>query len=137
MVSKLKAGRVDAVISDSTVLVPIAYADKACHVTPLEDNLGKFDIGFAFRRGFSQDHPGFVGAVSEQLVVLSEQGILAVRSTSVAKFNMSAAGRESCKLYDKHADDWLALQLRQPRQAVARCCAAARGLSVGQCNDAL
>ena len=43
-------------------------------VTPLEDNLGQFDIGFAFRRGFTDGHPGLIAAVSEQLVVLSEEG---------------------------------------------------------------
>ena len=79
MVAKLKAGAVDAVVSDATQLVPRAYMDPSCSVHVLEDDLGTFNIGFAFRKRFSRDHPGFVRLVSEQLVVLSEEGILVVR----------------------------------------------------------
>ena len=83
MISGMKAGRYAAVISDATQVVPRADADPTCSLHVLDEELGKFDLSLAFRKGFSTDYPGLVDDISSALLHLGEAECLRVRSSAV------------------------------------------------------
>lgn len=89
MIDELMAGKVDAVVSDSTLLVPRAYAEPGCRLSVLPQNMGTFTIGFAFREGFLHDHPGLINAVNNAIIGLSEDGTLAVRHSFPRRVSFS------------------------------------------------
>ena len=71
MMADLKARKIDAVVAPGAAVLPMAYADASCALQPLVDTLGTSNLGFPFRRGFSEDHPGFIGALNEEILSLS------------------------------------------------------------------
>jgi ABC-type amino acid transport substrate-binding protein len=83
MIARVKSGQASALVSDSTQVVLRAKDDPECSLHVLDDVLGTFDIGFAFRMNFTQEHPGFVGNISRTLLRLNEAGELKVCASRV------------------------------------------------------
>ena len=79
MVDGLKSGEYAAVVADASRLELYAQQDESCSLHTLKENLGEHDTAFAFRSGFSDEHPGFVERVSERVLQLQEEGVAKVR----------------------------------------------------------
>jgi hypothetical protein len=78
MIARVKSGRASALVSDSTQVILRAKNDPTCSLHVLDAILGTFDIGFAFRKNFTAEHPGFVDSVSQTLLRFNEAGELKV-----------------------------------------------------------
>lgn len=79
MVQRLKAGEYAAVVADNSRLQLFAQQDESCSLHTLQEDLGEFDVAFAFHERVSQATPGFVDEVSERLLQLHEEGVTKVR----------------------------------------------------------
>ena len=66
---------------DASQVLEQVQQDESCSLHVLDDDLGDFDLAFAFRSGFSAEHPGFVDEVSHELLKLNENGVAEVRAT--------------------------------------------------------
>lgn len=77
--ARLQSGVYAAAVLDASQVLEQVQQDERCSLHVLAEDLGEFDLAFAFRAGFSRDYPGVVDRISHELLLLNEAGVTEVR----------------------------------------------------------
>jgi hypothetical protein len=82
-IKKLRNDDLAAIISDGSQLQFRASKDPSCSLHILHEDLGPFDMAFAFRANFSRDYPdvNLIANINAKLLLWQEEGELKVCST--------------------------------------------------------
>jgi hypothetical protein len=77
----LRSGKLDALVSDGSQLEFIANNGSKCDLHVLKEDLGAFNMAFAFRANFTKDYPdsNLIADINTKLLSWAEEGDQQVR----------------------------------------------------------